>query len=229
MAQLHEDSAIASVRRRFGSSGPAKIALAAFVVALVFGSALLGISVAGGNEVEYVAREQEAAPSADSVSEGDSAEESGEEDAAPSVYVDVDGAVNKPGLIVLSEGARVNDAVRAAGGFAESADTSAVNLAAPISDGQKLHVPAVGEQPSGAGQGSVAASTAPGTSEGAAVDINAASAEELDELPGVGPATAQAIIEEREQNGPFESVEDIMRVSGIGEKKFEKLKDSIRV
>ena len=133
------------------------------------------------------------------------------------VVVHVDGAVAAPGVYVLPEGSRANDAVTAAGGLAEGADTSGVNLAAPVSDGEKIHVPLEGEA-------GAAASAASG--EGAAdgpVNINLAGVEELDELPGVGEATARAIVEDREKNGPFSTPEDLMRVSGIGEKKFERL------
>ena len=154
--------------------------------------------------------------------------------------VHVDGAVVSPGVYAL-EGAspRVNDAVLAAGGLLPDADTSPLNLAATISDGDKVHVPTREEVASGvvaspAAVGSLDA-LAPGTKGGGGaagegiVNINAATAAELDELPGVGPSTAAAIVEDREANGPFSSVEDLMRVSGIGEKKFAKLKDRIRV
>lgn len=148
----------------------------------------------------------------------------------------VDGAVVSPGVYVLEEAdARVNDAVTHAGGLTQEADTSAVNLAAPVEDGQKVHIPAFGEEPqeaqvpSGVGESSgtdATVSTDVGTG---LVNINVASAEELCALTGVGEATANAIIEERESNGPFSSPEDIMRVSGIGEKKYQKMRDQICV
>lgn len=154
------------------------------------------------------------------------------------VTVHVDGAVASPGVFdISSENPRVNDAIMAAGGLVEGADTSGLNLAAGISDGDKVHVPregeAVADGPVSSGSdGSAASSPSSGAQASGAsalVNINKASVEELDSLPGVGQSTAQAIVEDRGANGPFASVEDLMRVSGIGEKKFEKLKGKICV
>ena len=153
---------------------------------------------------------------------------------APSVIVHVDGAVAAPGVYELAEGARVNDAVAAAGGLLAEADTSTINLAAPVSDGAKVHIPTAEELGAGA-QGASSDSVAGGVPAGSApavpslVNINTATSEELQRLSGVGEATATAIIEDRQANGPFSSPEDLMRVSGIGEKKFAKIKDHICV
>ncbi len=148
--------------------------------------------------------------------------------AAPAVIlVHVDGSVNSPGVYELAETARVRDAVDAAGGLTQDADVSQVNLAAPVTDGSKVHIPAVGEQ--AVGTVASASPAAGGGTDTSVVNINTATLEELDTLPGVGESTAQAIIEEREAGGPFTSVEDIMRVSGIGEKKFERLQGLICV
>ena len=153
-----------------------------------------------------------------------------------SVVVDVDGAVVAPGVFTLKSGARVSDAIAAAGGALPEADLTQLNRAAKIADGSKIHVPAAGENVPGVPAiGAVGASSASASSPDAGspqpglVNINTATEEELDALPGVGPSTAQAIIKEREANGSFDAPEDLMRVSGIGEKKFEKLKDSIIV
>ena len=155
------------------------------------------------------------------------------------VTVHVDGAVQEPGVYELGGASpRVNDAVAAAGGLVSDADTTSLNLAASVADGDKVHVPRVGEEVSlGEGGSGAASATGSGTGAGASsgsgasgpVNINSATVEELDALPGVGPSTAQAIVDDRTQNGPFASIEDLMRVSGIGEKKFEKLKGHIRV
>lgn len=155
------------------------------------------------------------------------ADQSGEE----TIVVDVAGAVRKPMVVELEQGSRVRDAVEAAGGLAEDADEASVNQAAKLVDGQQVRIPHVGEAVTqGASTGSDAGSTSGVASHaGGAVNINTAGIEELDELPGVGPATAQAIVEDREANGPFSSIEDLMRVSGIGEKKFENLKADICV
>lgn len=146
------------------------------------------------------------------------------------VVVDVTGAVVAPTVARLPAGSRVDDAVLAAGGYAEDADLSAINRAALLVDGQKVHVPRVGETSAAEGGGYSFGQDVSAASDGSGlVNINTADASALDALPGVGPATAEAIIKDREENGPFASIEDIMRVSGIGEKKFENLKDAICV
>lgn len=146
------------------------------------------------------------------------------------VVVDVTGAVVSPTVARLPAGSRVDDAVLAAGGYAEDADLSAINRAALLVDGQKVHVPRVGETSAAEGGGYSFGQDVSAASDGSGlVNINTADASALDALPGVGPATAEAIIKDREENGPFASIEDIMRVSGIGEKKFENLKDAICV
>lgn len=152
----------------------------------------------------------------------------------PHYIVHVDGAVAAPGVVELT-GAdlRVHDAVMAAGGLVEDADTSQVNLAEPLSDGAKIHIPHVGEdlvEQTLPVVGQAETSGATGAGGGTTlVNINTASVQELQALSGVGEVTAQAIVDERDQNGPYATVEDLMRVSGIGEKKFAKLRDHICV
>ena len=156
-------------------------------------------------------------------------------------YVHIDGAVKYPGVYkVTKENARVTDAVDCAGGLLENADTTQINLAEALVDGAKIHTPVQGEEskPQGSAQvvedsGSSTSSSSDGTSSSASgaslVNLNSATVEELQTLPGVGEATAQAIVEDREAHGPFASTEDLMRVSGIGEKKFAKLQDKVCV
>lgn len=157
-----------------------------------------------------------------------------DQQSAPSrVVVHVDGAVGAPGVVEL-EGVdvRVCDAVEAAGGLLEDADTSVINLAAPIADGVKVHVPSQDEQAITVAEDAVGTGAQPweaGGVSGGLVNINTAGMDELQTLSGVGEATARAIIEDREQNGPFAAPEDLMRVSGIGEKKFAKVRESICV
>lgn len=154
------------------------------------------------------------------------------EDALPNkVVVHIDGQVAAPGVYELVEGeARVNDAILAAGGLTADADTLSLNLASKVADGQKIYVPAVGEQQVAAeGSGVVAASGGVASSGGGLININLATVDELQVLSGVGEATAKAIVEDRQNNGQFTCVEDLMRVSGIGEKKFEKIRDRICV
>ena len=142
---------------------------------------------------------------------------------AASVFVHVSGAVAAPGLYVLDDGARVVDAIAAAGGFAPTADEQAVNLARPISDGEQLHVPAAGEMPSPAADPGAA-----GAGDGR-VNINTADVAQLDTLPRIGPAMAARIIEWRDANGRFTSVEDLLAVPGIGDKMLETLRDLVTV
>jgi competence protein ComEA len=141
-------------------------------------------------------------------------------DAAPAVFVHVSGSVAAPGLYVLDEGSRVVDAVAAAGGFAQDADEAAVNLARPLSDGEQLVVPAIGA----ADEASPAAPSGDGR-----VNLNTADAAQLDTLPRIGPAMAERIIQWRDANGRFTSVEDLLAVPGIGDKMLETLRDLVTV
>ena len=151
---------------------------------------------------------------------------------ATRVVVHVAGAVLSPGVYTLEPGARVADAVALAGGLLGSADAGAVNLARILTDGEQVYFPAQGESPPLAGgaaaAGGARAAGGAGVSNGL-VDINQADAAALETLPGIGPATAQKIIDEREANGPFASVEDLMRVPGIGEKRVAALADLVVV
>jgi competence protein ComEA len=141
------------------------------------------------------------------------------------VVVDVAGAVRRPGVYRLEAGARVDDAVRRAGGAAPRADLASINLAAKLEDGKQVLVPVrapPGDAASGA-PGSTAA--APGRP----VNLNTATLEQLDTLAGVGPATAQKILDYREQHGGFSSVEELDRVPGIGPGRLAALRDLVRV
>ncbi|OUO32148.1 ComEA family DNA-binding protein [Olsenella sp. An293] len=225
-------------RRLAGRYGVAwGVAAAVALCAVLAGVTLLGVA---GRDAVVIERADpaEAPAEPDEAGEQDAGEkDAGEKDAGEkdiaadeppeTVLVHVDGAVAAPGVYELPAGSRVNDAVLAAGGLAAGADTSGVNLAAPVSDGEKVRVPLEGEDVAPA----VGEVTAGEGDEGdpAPVNLNTAGVEELDELPGVGEATARAIIEDREENGPFTSPEDLMRVSGIGEKKFARLEGLICV
>jgi competence protein ComEA len=144
------------------------------------------------------------------------------------VTVHVAGAVAKPGVYDLDANARVIDAVEAAGGGAPDADLNRLNLAAKVTDGQRVLVQRPGEAaPAGAGT--------PGASEGGSADpsglvnLNTASQAELEKLSGIGPSLAQAIIAERERRGGFRSVNELRDVRGIGEKRFADLKDKVTI
>ena len=189
--------------------------------------------------------------------QGQNAEEQGKEG---KIYVHVAGCVEKPGLYELKQGARVNDALLAAGGMTKSADSDSVNIALPVKDGQQVYIPTRQEQQTvnaGVAKSPQEPQQAPkdwpqpspplpppdrldvtkdapeeeataiGASPTAKVDINSAGIDELDTLPGIGPSTAAKIIEYRENNGPFTSVEQLMDVSGIGPAKFEAIREMV--
>jgi len=131
------------------------------------------------------------------------------------------GAVMRPGVYRVADGARVADIIDAAGGPTPDADLDRLNLAAGVRDGEQIYVPQVGE-PGAAAPGSAAA-------DDGIVDLNTATSVELESLPGIGPATAQAILDWREQYGPFTSVDQLLEVRGIGDAKLAAVRDQVRV
>jgi competence protein ComEA len=144
--------------------------------------------------------------------------------AAGPLVVHVAGAVVAPGLYELRASARTADALAAAGGAAPDADVDALNLAAPVRDGERVYVPVVGEDVP------PPAAVPPGSAPAAGpVDLNRATVAELDALPGIGPATAAAIVAHREVSGPFASVEDLEQVRGIGPAKLATIRPLVTV
>ena len=158
---------------------------------------------------------------------------------AAMIMVDIGGEVNKPMVVELEEGSRVEDAINAAGGVTEKADLTEINRAAFLEDGDKILIPTKTDDEASDGN---ADGTSDGTSGSSAslskggaatysdsrVNINTADSEELQQLDGIGPVTAEKIIEYRETKGKFRTIEDIKNVSGIGDKTFDELKDDIR-
>ena len=186
--------------------------------------ALVGVATLGGGALWYVrslprpvtvASEPAAAPVAEASAS-----------ASPvTIVVHVAGWVRRPGVYEFPAGARIVDAIERAGGPRPGADLSALNLAALLVDAQQVLVPRRGEGgPPGGAAGPGGSSAA-----GGLVNINTATLEQLETLPGIGPVLAQSIIDYREEHGPFARIEDLRNVSGIGEKRFEDLKDKVTV
>ncbi|MFZ8757256.1 ComEA family DNA-binding protein [Microbacterium sp. HMH0099] len=202
-----------AARRRLGVGAVIVLVLAAFAVVVVIGM------VRGATGAKVVT----SVPSP-----------SGSAAHAPTVglYVHVTGAVGAAGLYRLPAGSRVMDAVAAAGGFADDADRAGVNLARAVSDGEQIVVPVLGAaaeaHPDGGPDGAAGAAGG-GAAASGTIDLNTATADQLDTLPRIGPAIAERIISWREENGRFTSVDDLLSVPGIGEKMLAGLRDKVRV
>lgn len=144
------------------------------------------------------------------------------------ITVYVSGEVNKPGLIQIDSNARVSDAITACGNFTPLADKNAINLAQKLSDGTHIQVPTI-KNSANTTSSTNNSSNSPNDKSNDLVNINTATKEELDTLPGVGPATAEKILNYRQEHGNFQSIEDLKNVKGIGEAKFNKLQDKISI
>lgn len=236
MAQREQHERVKRMDRWAGKLLGHKAVVVAILVVIAAASGLAMASFNSRSSGVSFERSDEASASdvlaAGDASPDDADESSAKSSSAAEVYVDVDGAVVRPGVYRLKDGARVSQAIDAAGGLTAEADVTGLNRASKITDGQKVYVPTVGEQHAAAAVGE--AESGAGTTSGAGslsglVNINTASAAELQTLSGIGPSMAQSIIDERSKNGPFASVDDLMRVSGIGEKKLAKIKDGICV
>ena len=185
---------------------------------------LIVLAVAGGTYYGCYMQEKESIQldaASQTVTQGGSQEDRAE------ITVYVTGAINKPGVVTVREGARTADAVKACGGLLPTADGDKVNMAQVLKDGQQVRVPETQAGSSALPANTGKASSAVKTKADGPININTASAEELDALPGIGPAMAKRIIEYRETEGAFTAIEDIKKVKGIGEAKFEKMKDKI--
>lgn len=142
------------------------------------------------------------------------------------ILVYVVGAVKSPGVYTLNEGSRVKDAIEIAGGPLSDADLLVLNLAEKLQDEDKIYIPKQGEVDE-VTQGKSSQNIGLSSKDDGKININTADISELEILPGIGPATAQKIIDYRNENGRFKSIEEIKNVSGIGDKKFEQIKDKI--
>ncbi len=140
---------------------------------------------------------------------------------APQIFVDVTGAVNNPGVYTLNASSRVIDAIKAAGGSATGADLSTINLARVLADGEQIYVDAAVTNSKGV--------RANATKRSGPISINRATVSDFDSLDGIGPVIARRIFEYRKTHGPFMTIEDLQKVSGIGEAKFAQIKSKIRI
>ena len=186
-------------------SGAQLVAYAvAAVLAVVAGYKLLAPDDRGGRAAEGVRVERKTAGSAGGT--------------GARLYVHVAGAVRRPGLYRLRDGARVAAALDRAGGPTRRAELSGVNLAAPLEDGQQIVVPGPGARPAAGG---------PGTAGGTKISLASATVEQLDQLDGIGPTLAKRIVGYRDEHGGFRSVDELKQVEGIGEKRFDSLREAV--
>lgn len=211
---------------------------AVVVLALVgVGAAVVSALLAPGGSTSVVGASPSAAPTDPLSPPG-----GGDAGVAPSeaaVIVHVLGSVREPGIVEVRLGDRVVDAIAAAGGALEDADLGGVNLARALVDGEQVYVPEVGEVVTGGGAGGAGPAAggaagagvgaSPGGASAALVNLNSADSAALETLPGVGPALAQRIIAWREENGPFRAVDEMLAVSGIGEKTLAGFRDQVTV
>lgn len=149
--------------------------------------------------------------------------------------VHITGEVKKSGVVKIKEGSRIEDIIEAAGGLTENADITNVNLAFVVEDGMKIRIPSINEEKTDedyitedSGKGVIMTDENTSTSS-SVININTASESELEQLPGIGPSISSRIVEYRNKNGKFKSIEDIKNVTGVGDSKFEKIKDLIKV
>lgn len=184
--------------------------------------ALVAVAVAGGVLLTWwllSARPRTSEPEAVQVSAAAKREHA---ETRRMLVIDVEGKVKRPGIITLPHGSRVHEAIAKAGGVVDGADTSTTNLARVLVDGEQIIVGTPAAGPAGAGGPAGGGAVA-----GARVSLSSATAEQLDELPGIGPVTADAIIAHRTAHGGFQRVEDLLDVQGIGEKTLADLRDRV--
>ena len=205
-----------SVRERLASLSRRELFGVVVVAAVTLGAAGLWYSRSLPKSVEVLAELRPSLASAAGMPTPSAS-------AAP-ILVDVSGWVRRPGVYEFVSGARVIDAIEAAGGARPGAELQALNLAAPLADGTQILVPRQGTTPvSAVGSGSV------GGVVGGLVNVNTATAAELESLPGIGEVTAQAIIDYRTENGPFASVDELLDVSGIGDVTLGNIRELVTV
>ena len=205
-----------------------KIKIIATITFIILAGTVYSVSrmIKGGkadDRIELVVTDSVISTSDGAGSHFDSSDDSTKDDSNTDIYVHICGAVINPGVYQVPAGTRVYQALELAGGSSDDAYLSGINLADKLADGQKVYIPAEGENAEGI------LSTDSGGVQSVMININTASEAELMTLPGIGQSRAKDIINYRVKNGLFESIDDIMKVSGIKEAAFEKIKDLIKV
>ena len=205
-----------------------KIKIIATITFIILAGTVYSVSrmIKGGkadDRIELVVTDSVISTSDEADSHFDSSDDSTKDDSNTDIYVHICGAVINPGVYQVPAGTRVYQALELAGGSSDDAYLSGINLADKLADGQKVYIPAEGENAEGI------LSTDSGDVQSVMININTASEAELMTLPGIGQSRAKDIINYRVKNGLFESINDIMKVSGIKEAAFEKIKDLIKV
>ena len=205
-----------------------KIKIIATITFIILAGTVYSVStmIKGGkadDRIELVVTDSVISTSDEADSHFDSSDDSTKDDSNTDIYVHICGAVINPGVYKVPAGTRVYQALELAGGSSDDAYLSGINLADKLADGQKVYIPSEGENAEGI------LSTDSGDVQSVMININTASEAELMTLPGIGQSRAKDIINYRVKNGLFESIDDIMKVSGIKEAAFEKIKDLIKV
>ena len=205
-----------------------KIKIIATITFIILAGTVYSVStmIKGGkadDRIELVVTDSVISTSDEADSHFDSSDDSTKDDSNTDIYVHICGAVINPGVYQVPAGTRVYQALELAGGSSDDAYLSGINLADKLADGQKVYIPAEGENAEGI------LSIDSGGVQSVMININTASEAELMTLPGIGQSRAKDIINYRVKNGLFESINDIMKVSGIKEAAFEKIKDLIKV
>lgn len=205
-----------------------KIKIIATITFIILAGTVYSVStmIKGGkadDRIELVVTDSVISTSDGAGSHFDSSDDSTKDDSNTDIYVHICGAVINPGVYQVPAGTRVYQALELAGGSSDDAYLSGINLADKLADGQKVYIPSEGENAEGI------ISTDSGDVQSVMININTASEAELMTLPGIGQSRAKDIINYRVKNGLFESIDDIMKVSGIKEAAFEKIKDLIKV
>ena len=205
-----------------------KIKIIATITFIILAGTVYSVStmIKGGkadDRIELVVTDSVISTSDEAGSHFDSSDDSTKDDSNTDIYVHICGAVINPGVYQVPAGTRVYQALELAGGSSDDAYLSGINLADKLADGQKVYIPSEGEHAEGI------LSIDSGDVQSVMININTASEAELMTLPGIGQSRAKDIINYRVKNGLFESIDDIMKVSGIKEAAFEKIKDLIKV